>query len=174
MNVVQGGWQCGATRLFGVRGRWMPGGAVAHLLEEDTALVMSPSLDASGAADDPAVRVYTALHDFQALTPGAVVVRREAPLVLALVVLNLEATPISRPEWVGLALVRAFAQLALAGCPAARLPALGVRSGALAAEDFVSVLAGAVNAMPDSARPRMLGLEAPTPDLARALDARFT
>jgi hypothetical protein len=148
LKLISGGVAVGEARVHYAPSGKAPVPVDAMVQEQDTALVMSPVLDVSDVEDEPAVRLYTALHDFELLSLGSIKTLRRQPLTLAAIVFDLDQTPMTSPGVVSHALDALLAVCGDAGSLRIAMPILGVRRGGLALHEFADVLGQRLGARP--------------------------
>jgi len=117
----------------------------AVVLEDDTYSVLGADPVVRPSTEHP-IRVWTALQDVVAATPGSVIVRRGRPLRLLAVVHDLSAEPTWREEWIAEALREIVRTVDARRIRSLALPPLGAVHGRLPPERFASLLRAALDA----------------------------
>jgi hypothetical protein len=123
-----------------------PAGADLIVVEEDTCGLLNAPADIRDPNEHP-IRLYTALHNFIPFEPGSV---RMHANVLEAVVVDIEAQPPCRPEWIKLALQKIFAHIEQHRLHSIELPLLGTRYGKLDIETSIRLIREALLQYPQT------------------------
>jgi hypothetical protein len=178
LRLLRGGLDgitVGGVRVVVARASRPPFPVDAVVVEDDTWFVLGVDPEIDETPSHP-VRLWTALHALEPVSPGSVHVRRGRPLRLHAVVHDVALEPTWREEWVALALEACLVEADRLGVRALRLPVLGAVHGRLHARRFAALLRGALGAAEGRSLERVwvVAPEGLRTDLEEAIDASPT